>query len=558
MRRRLAMVLVGLLVVLAGLAAGAPSALADQVTPGTAPPLRFASYNICGNQCVADGTGPDDAHRTAAVVALAAATGWRADYLFLQEVCQYQYADIAGKLPAGFTGAYAETLKAGTVAGGQKVCRGGSYGMAVFVRGTVVSTTTLTLTAGGESEPIKSPCLQSWVQNRLTWACSVHLYWNSSVLNGENAKKLAAQTRAWEDAGIPVVIGGDFNGQPATQATEPFYAPVAQQGGNGTMTEADESDADYFSAPCVAAGSTRCRSGEPTYQDGRKLDDIFVTAQYLKDVVGESLPLDRPVSDHRPLLGAASWADCGPVVPGAGGVFRIDATGALFHYAGRPDGTLAAACKRGYGWGSLTHVAREGTTLTAVDPDGALWHYPADPVTGQYSGSTRVPVGTGFGAVDVLLTPGDIDGDGRPDLVVRDTSGNLWRYPGTADGGYGAAVSIPPAGAAWSGYNLLIAAGDFARDAAGAPDLLGRTANGDLWLLRGDGAGGFGSPVKIGTGWQVYTALAAAGDVDGDGSPDLLGRDSARDLWFYRGDGAGGYAPRVRVGRNYPSGEPLF
>ncbi|MEU4421744.1 endonuclease/exonuclease/phosphatase family protein [Actinoplanes sp. NPDC024001] len=541
--------LLGSLLLLLGIAVAAPPAYADAPAPGTAPPLRFVTYNICGHVCVVNGTGPDDAHRTATVVAEAANSGWRADYIFLQEVCKYQFDDIKAKLPAGFTGLFAELIAAGESRGGKKVCKGSAFGEAVFVRGTPVSSTVLTLTAGGESEQIKSPCIQSWVQNRRTWACSVHLYWNERVYNEANGRTLAAQTRAWEDAGIPVVLGGDFNGQPGTTTTLPFYTPGTQQGA-GTMTEVDESDSDY----CPTGP---CRAGEPTFHDGRKLDYLFATSRFVREVVGDSLPQDATVSDHRLLRGAAAWADCGPVGPGAAGMFRVDSAGMLFHYTGRSGGALGPACKRGYGWGYLRHIARQDTTLVAIDPDGVLWRYPADPVNGRYSGGTRVRAGTGFGSANALLTPGDVDSDGLPDLVVRDTQGVLRRYPGTADGGYGAPVTVAAAGTAWSTYDLLLAPGDFARDAANAPDLLGRTADGGLWLHRGDGRGGYGPATKIGTNWQVYSAMAATGDVDGDGNQDFLGRDAAGALWFYRGNGTGGYATRTQIG-SAPTGEPLF
>jgi hypothetical protein len=35
-----------------------------------------------------------------------------------------------------------------------------------------------------------------------------------------------------------------------------------------------------------------------------------------------------------------------------------------------------------------------------------------------------------------VVGPGDLNGDGRPDLVVRDTAGKLWLLPGTS-AGYG-------------------------------------------------------------------------------------------------------------------------
>jgi hypothetical protein len=45
----------------------------------------------------------------------------------------------------------------------------------------------------------------------------------------------------------------------------------------------------------------------------------------------------------------------------------------------------------------------------------------------------------------------------------------------------------------------------------------------------------------VGSGWNGFTAILGVGDFDGDTGPDLMGRDSAGDLWLYRGNGAGGW-----------------
>ncbi|MBP2582323.1 hypothetical protein J3A78_002801 [Streptomyces sp. PvR006] len=445
-----------------------------------------------------------------------------------------------------------------------------------------------------EPENITSPCMRVYLQSRSTWVCSVHLYWGEEgipaqkALRDAEAARLYDTVKRWEGEGkgVPVILGGDFNAQPWNGGTRPFYSPLAYSNtlGTGTMTEVDETDVGPGFFQGVCAGKLRCRSGEPTKDDDakrdadgnyaadRKLDYIFLTSRFFKDARGDALPVNQDVSDHVILRGAASWADCAPAAPTAGALFRVDANGVLYRYAGQSSGdTLADACKVGFGWGAMKHVARQGNTLVALDGLGDLWQYPADPATGAYSGSTRVWVGGGLQSVSddkgALLAPGDTDHDGYPDLLARDSAGDLWRYPGTAGGGYTpqAAVKLdaPASGKTWGDYDELITAGDFARDGANAPDLIGRDTAGYLWLHKGTDTGGYAAPVQIGNGWQTYTALAAPGDLDGDGNADLVGRDHVADktygyLWFYKGDGAGGYAPRVRIGNGYPNGETLF
>lgn len=64
------------------------------------------------------------------------------------------------------------------------------------------------------------------------------------------------------------------------------------------------------------------------------------------------------------------------------------------------------------------------------------------PFTGTESGD--------LAGYDWVLGPGDVDGDGRGDLVVRDRAGTLWLLPGTASG-YGARRVIADG---FAGYSL--------------------------------------------------------------------------------------------------------
>ncbi|MET9605324.1 FG-GAP-like repeat-containing protein [Streptomyces sp. NPDC006512] len=525
----------------------APAAQADSVAGADAPPVRFLSYNICGNNC-SESKGYDNERRIDSVVAEATGSSWNADQLHLQEVCRPQFDAIRTRLQsAGFQGFFATALSGGNPA----VCGGADYGNAVLVKGPLSETKVLDLTVGGESEPITVPCVKTYTQSRANWACSVHLYWSDAGLREQEAVKLAAQAKQWQDAGVPVVLGGDFNAAPRSKAASYFYGPGVGDGGWGTFSEADETDRDHFASDPCGDGRPRCRSGEPTFNT-TKIDYVFLSSRHFKNAKADVLPLDGLVSDHKPLRAGAYWSDCGPAAAGAGSVLRRDAKGALFAYAGRPDGGVAGACKVGTGWSGMTHVVRDGSALLAVDTAGALWRYPADPVTGTYSGGTRTQAGTGWQAYDELIAPGDFSGDGKADLITRDTAGVLWLHKGNGNGSYAART---PIGTGWQTYDQLIAPGDFSGD--GKADLIARDTAGVLWLYRGDGAGSYAPRTQIGTGWQTYTALTSPGDLDGNGRADLVGRDANGGLWFYQGDGAGSYAPRTQIGNGYPDGELL-
>ncbi|MFF0274602.1 FG-GAP-like repeat-containing protein [Streptomyces sp. NPDC004330] len=564
----------------AGLLLGAPAARADDVPPASAPPLRFISFNMCGSGTMCEWNAPagytNKAKYDAVVNETAAAdpstaTGWNADQIFLQETCRYQFDTLSAKLaPHGFSGHYVTTKNFGNTA--DKQCQKpagdtesiqtgatiGDYGMAVFVKGAALARTELALGAY-DGEDIVSPCIKASTQGRPTWACSVHLDWNTASDAGreQQARRLAQQADLWQAQGVPVSLGGDFNGKPGTAMAATFYEPTVGDGvayGNGAFREVDETDRSHFTAACLSAQVTRCRSGATTFGVAkRKIDYIFLSARHFKDVVADAPPLVGDATDHQMLRGAAAWADCGTTCA-TDGLFRRDANGVLRRYAGRVDGSLSAPGQVGVGWGTMSKIARDGTTLVAADHDGLLWRYPADPRTGQYSGSTRILAGNGgWQNITTILAPGDFDGDGRTDLVARDKAGELWLYPGDGDDGYGTRRSI---GTGWQMFDVLLAPGDF--DGDGKADLIGRTPVGDLWFYAGDGAGSYAPRVRIGVDWERYTALAAPGDLDGDGKADLIGRTPAGDLWFYAGDGAASYAPAAQVGYGYPAGELLF
>lgn len=152
-------------------------------------------------------------------------------------------------------------------------------------------------------------------------------------------------------------------------------------------------------------------------------------------------------------------------------------------------------------------------------------------------------VGLGWNVYDALTSPGDLTGDGRADVIARETStGYLFLYESGGAGVFKARVQI---GKGWKGYTLA-GAGDLNGDGEG--DLLARDAAGVLWRYAGTGKGTLAARVKVGGGWNIYNSLVGVGDLNGDGKADLLARDTSGVLWSYRGDGKGLFAARTRVG----------
>ncbi|WPU10482.1 S8 family serine peptidase [Pseudarthrobacter oxydans] len=166
-------------------------------------------------------------------------------------------------------------------------------------------------------------------------------------------------------------------------------------------------------------------------------------------------------------------------------------------------------------------------------------------ITGASPGTPNRLVNTGREAwlPAPVVAERDFTGDGLPDLLARDTSGTLWTYPGTGNGLFGWRIKV---GDGWNVMTAISAAGDLTGD--GKPDLVARDTSGTLWTYPGTGNGLFGWRINVGDGWNVMTAISAAGDLTGDGKPDLVARDTSGTLWTYPGTGNGLFGWRINVG----------
>jgi N-acetylmuramoyl-L-alanine amidase len=138
----------------------------------------------------------------------------------------------------------------------------------------------------------------------------------------------------------------------------------------------------------------------------------------------------------------------------------------------------------------------------------------ADGSFGRPTGGTRR-----FDTADVLAGVGQMIGNRRPDLLTREArTGNVWLYPGR-DGGWGRKHLLIRRA---DELTLLRGAGDLNRD--GRADVLGREG-GRLLLYAGLGRGRVAAPRVIARGWRGKDLAVAGDDVTGDGAPDLVARE---------------------------------
>jgi hypothetical protein len=168
--------------------------------------------------------------------------------------------------------------------------------------------------------------------------------------------------------------------------------------------------------------------------------------------------------------------------------------------------------------GGLTVLLNQGGTFL----DGA-----AVPLT---------PVTPPFPNQPVAVAAGDLDGDGRPDLVATTDTSDVAVFLDDGAGGFRPAAYYPTG--ADGGFSKPVLAdlnGDGKLDLV-VTDVYG----GGVRVLLGNGDGTFGPPARFATGGG-YPADLAVADLNGDGKPDLVVADNdyfgSVDVLLGNGDG---------------------
>ncbi|MFE3527058.1 FG-GAP repeat domain-containing protein [Streptomyces sp. NPDC059161] len=167
--------------------------------------------------------------------------------------------------------------------------------------------------------------------------------------------------------------------------------------------------------------------------------------------------------------------------------------------------------QQGFGWGGFTSFTGPGDLtgdgmgdVLARDSAGVMYLYPGVSTYPIFHFAERTKLGAGWNAYDAIVGAGDYTGDGRADILARTPAGALYLYPGTGNpqAPFTDRVSL---GGGWQQYIRLTAIGDINGDGKG--DLLAVTSDGELFSYQGTGTGGFRPRVSLGRGWNIYQGL---------------------------------------------------
>ncbi|GGP33150.1 FG-GAP-like repeat-containing protein [Streptomyces melanogenes] len=330
--------------------------------------------------------------------------------------------------------------------------------------------TTVTMVGGNEGHRthpdgiVQTESTTDWQVGKAPWGQTISGY-ISPVLNSDSSVTPA-------DAGMTHLAGGDLDGNRtqdvlATETTTGdlyFYPGSGAVNGNSTLGQRVKIGSGWNTMTNVTVGDFT--------GDGKA--DVLATESAAGDLY---------------------------LYPGTGAVNGM--------------GTLGDRVKIGSGWSGMRDVARidvnkdgKADVVAVETGTGNLYAYPGTgAVNGMNTLGERVQIGTGWGAMSQIVTPGDLNSDGVDDLVARDESGNLFAYPGSGKlSGMSTLGDRVQIGSGWKSMTNLVGA-DFNGDGKGDLGAVQATAGstGTFFAYPGtgtlNGMNTLGDRVQIGTGW---------------------------------------------------------
>ncbi|WP_329613335.1 VCBS repeat-containing protein [Streptomyces brevispora] len=219
------------------------------------------------------------------------------------------------------------------------------------------------------------------------------------------------------------------------------------------------------------------------------------------------------------------------------------ATGTSAVAADTPQPSLSAAKQPSAAAAKAAAAAASNFALFGVNSSGTAYAYRSNHKGGLTARSLNGSGWTGVNAMLQVANTQKADGD-SDGIWFRESNGNL---------GFLKFDSETPvkAGSGWNIYDKLVSPGNIGGAAAG--DILARDTKGDLYLYLGYGTGKVTARIKVGSGWDIYSEIAGNGDLNGDGKNDIVARDKSGVLWLYKGTGnqKAPFAKRTKIGSGW-------
>ncbi|MEU6373703.1 VCBS repeat-containing protein [Streptomyces sp. NPDC046909] len=246
---------------------------------------------------------------------------------------------------------------------------------------------------------------------------------------------------------------------------------------------------------------------------------------------------------------------------GRGDLLTLNSSGGLTFHQGTGTGKFSEKFT-GTGWATTVKAIPIGdlsgdrcNDVLVRYTSGALRLYKPGCDSTVKPSTSYTTLGTGgWTQYDVLTAPGDVSGDGRPDLIARNSStGTVYLYKGTSTGKLSSRVKLYDN---WKGYKKIIGAGDLNGDGIG--DLLAQDKSNVLYRYDGKGDGTFKARVKLFSAWGgSYNVVVGVGDITDDGKADIVSRDTSGNLYRNSGDGKGSFGGRVKIATGFGSYKSL-
>ncbi|MEU6798045.1 FG-GAP-like repeat-containing protein [Nonomuraea wenchangensis] len=212
----------------------------------------------------------------------------------------------------------------------------------------------------------------------------------------------------------------------------------------------------------------------------------------------------------------------------------------------------------GSGWNPITRISvgdvdNDGKVdLLGRHSDGTLYAFLNASTVGSVNVRNRVTIGSGWNGI-TRVNMADIDNDGKTDVIGRNSEGVLYAYLNKGTPGAPDITTRVTIGSGWNGITRVNMA-DIDND--GKVDVIGRNSEGVLYAFLNKGVPGapdITTRVTIGSGWNGISMVNVV-DIDNDGKTDVVGRNSEGVLYAYLNKGTPG-APdittRVTIGSGW-------